>query len=349
MAVPQQPVPVAIEQRWRPSRPTAFLGVTLAAVLVWFAGEALLLLFAAILAAILLRSLADGLAARTFLSGSVALAVVILALLAVAAGFAALVAPSVAAQIDELQDRLPEVLESLRTTAEGFGWGVSLINAPLAQLEQSAGQFAEGAVNVIKTTVGGLTSLFFLGLLGLYLAAESDRYTAGLAALFPQDLERKVESVLSELAHSLRWWLVGQGVSMSVLGVVAFIGFKVFGIPLALLLALLTATLTFVPNVGPALAAIPPLLLALTQGGWTALYLAIFLLAMQTSEGSFLTPMVQRQAAHLPPALLLGIQVLALALGGIWGLVLAAPMTVAGMVLVRRIYLEGVLHKTQNG
>lgn len=330
---------------WRPSAPTTLLLTALAGLLLWFGAAAFLVLFAGVLSAVFLRSLAEELVSRTPLSRAFALATVTLALLAVAAGFGALAAPEVAKQVDELGERIPEVVDAASNALGGYRWGVEFIEQASTQLQESSAALAGQALKAFQGVIGGVVSLFFVPLFGVYLAAESERYQQGVAALFPKDLSPMVLDVLTEMGYTLRWWLVGQAVSMTVLGIVSYIGFRLFDIPLALLLALVTALLTFIPTVGPVLAAIPPLLLAISQGPWTLLYVAVFLLALQVSEGSFLTPLVQRQAVDMPPALLLGIQIVASATLGFMGLVLAAPLTVAGMTLVRKVYIEGVLGK----
>jgi predicted PurR-regulated permease PerM len=74
-----------------------------------------------------------------------------------------------------------------------------------------------------------------------------------------------------------------------------------------------------------------------------ALWVIALVVAVQTVEGNFLTPMVQARTADIPPALLLLVQVLAGALFGLLGVALAAPLTALGLVLARRSYAEGWL------
>ena len=68
------------------------------------------------------------------------------------------------------------------------------------------------------------------------------------------------------------------------------------------------------------------------------LYLALHIL-----EGYVLLPLIQRRAVHLPPALTLIMQVLLGELLGLMGLFVAAPLTVAGVVLVKMFYVQDTL------
>ena len=82
---------------------------------------------------------------------------------------------------------------------------------------------------------------------------------------------------------------------------------------------------------------------ALTESGTLALYTLGFYAGLQMFEGYVLTPLVQRQAAHLPPALNIFAQMLMGVLFGVLGIALATPLAAAALVAVKLVYVEGVL------
>ena len=85
------------------------------------------------------------------------------------------------------------------------------------------------------------------------------------------------------------------------------------------------------------------LLLALLAGPTQVLWVALLYLGIQLVETYLVEPLIERRTAALPPALTLLAQVgLGALLGGL-GVVLAAPLTAAALVLVRRLYVEDVL------
>jgi predicted PurR-regulated permease PerM len=132
-------------------------------------------------------------------------------------------------------------------------------------------------------------------------------------------------------------------VSMVEVGTLIAVGLWLLGVPLALTVALLTAALGFIPNIGPVVSAVPAVLLALTQGPAQALYVALLYLGVQSFDGYVVTPLVQQRTVSLPPALLLLAQVLlGVLLGGV-ALTLATPLAVVALVLVKKLYVEGVL------
>jgi predicted PurR-regulated permease PerM len=99
----------------------------------------------------------------------------------------------------------------------------------------------------------------------------------------------------------------------------------------------------FVPYIGPALATVPGLLLALSVSPTLALYAAIVYAVALTIEGNVTQPLLQRWAVSLSPVVnLLAIVAFGI-IFGVWGAVLATPMTVALSVLIRMAYIEDVL------
>jgi hypothetical protein len=72
-------------------------------------------------------------------------------------------------------------------------------------------------------------------------------------------------------------------------------------------------------------------------------------LGVHVVEGYVLVPLVQRRAVHLPPALTLSAQVILGFLAGFIGLLFATPLVAAGLVLVRMIYVEGILGDREEG
>ena len=123
---------------------------------------------------------------------------------------------------------------------------------------------------------------------------------------------------------------------MALIGTLNGIGLWLLGVPAPVALGLITAFFTFIPNFGPLLSLLPAALLALTISPTVALYVTLLHFGIQFVESYLVTPLVQQRTVALPPALTLGVQLLSGVLVGPLGLVLAAPLAAAGMVLVHR-------------
>jgi predicted PurR-regulated permease PerM len=165
-------------------------------------------------------------------------------------------------------------------------------------------------------------------------------YRDGALKLFPERVRPKAAEISRDIEFVLRWWLFGQLIPMAVLGAVSMIGLKLLGVPLAFTLGLLTALMLFLPYVGSVAAYLPTVLLALTKGPHTALWVTVLYLAVHLGEGYVLTPMVQRRAVKLAPALTLAAQLLLFEFAGVLGLLAATPLAAVARALVQKLYLR---------
>lgn len=91
------------------------------------------------------------------------------------------------------------------------------------------------------------------------------------------------------------------------------------------------------------LAAIPAILLATVESPRLGLYTVALYAGVQIVEAYVITPIAERKAVKLPPALTLSVQVVLTVMTGLLGAALASPLVAAGIVLGRTLYIEDVL------
>jgi predicted PurR-regulated permease PerM len=325
----------------------AIAAVAVIGLLLWMLRavfDVVALVFAGMLLAVFLRGIGDWLSRHTPLSSGWALAVTVAALAAVLAAGVWLIAPSLAAQVDELAQRLPQAARRAAEHAGRYAWGRELAERLSdVQVVPQARQALLGATRLLSTTLGALAGAVVVLFVGLFLAAEPAAYRKGLLRLVPVARRARASAVLDDMGHILRRWLLGRLLSMAIVGIMTWIGLALLGIRLALSLAILAAMLTFVPYIGPVLSAVPAALLGLLQGPAMAGYVIALYLGIQLVESYLLTPLIQRSAVSLPPALTLATQVLLGTLTGGLGVILATPILAALVVLAKRVYVEGVL------
>ncbi len=335
--------------RFHTSPPSAFsrrvlvalsIGIVLVAlvILVWYVANVLLLLFAGILVAILLRTFADWLSAATRLPDRLSLATVILILVAGLAAIGWYIAPRVGEQVDQLSRRIPQHIEHFQSRLEAYRWGQWFLESWPEDF-QVVGQ----ATGVLSTGVGVLFAFLIVLFAGLYLAADPWLYTKGLLHLVPPSHRVRARDILAALGHTLRWWLIGQLVAMTAVGIMTAIGLWALGVPLWLTLGLLAFLLDFVPYVGPIGAALPGVLIGLAESPTKGFYVIVMYVVVQQIESFLLVPMIQKRAILLPPVLTVTAQVLMWAIAGILGVVLATPLMAVAMILVKMVYVEEIL------
>lgn len=321
---------------------TALLIAAAAIGFVWLALSVLLLAFAAILLAVGLNALAGTLARRLRLPYEAALALAVLIVVVPLASLIWLSAPGLSEQFSQLASQVSATAADVRKYLEATEWGRTLLRqggeAP------SGSQVASRVAGVTFGMFGALANLVFVVILAIFLAARPGLYRRGVLRLVPPARRPRAAQVLGEIGRTLRWWLLGQLVAMTFLGTLAAVGLYLIGISLWLPLALITALLNFVPYIGPLVAAVPVIAVAMAQGGVeTALYAAALYVVLQSVEGYFLTPMIQQRAVSLPPAVTISSQLVMAVLAGPLGVMVATPLAAVTLVAVRMIYVEGIL------
>jgi len=327
--------------------------VVLLFVLVYYTFDVLLLIFAASLMAIFLSGLADVIKPYVPIGDGLLVLLVSAILLLLVGGVVALLSPSIAEQVAHLRSELPVSAAKAAEYISQFGWGRSLI-AQLPTFEEftanvSIANLLSGVGGFFTSTVGVLGNVAIAVLLAIYLASEPRFYSQGFVRLFPKQNRSRVSEIMHQVYETLRWWLIGKAASMLFIGVLTWIGLSILGVPLALTLGLIAGLLSFIPNFGPIISAIPALLIAFVDSPVTALYVLALYVGIQLIESNLVTPLIERETVELPPALTVVFQLALGAMVGGLGLVLATPLLAVVVVVVQMVYIQDILGDREEG
>lgn len=330
-----------------------FIAVTVVGLLLFLYGtaEVLLLLFISILLAVALRTTSHWLHTHMALSENLALVVVCLGVSLVVILFGFLIGPRLVQQFDQLAQQLPESLTTLESQLSQTPLGSQLLdqlpdNLTWSSVLDSGGQsqnwFAR-VTGVVSATVGVIANLVLVLFTTLFFAIEPQTYINGVAQLVPPERRDRTRQVLEAVGDTLWKWLVSRFISMLLIGVLSTVGLALLSVPLALTLGIIAGLMAFIPMIGPIIALIPAVLVALLQSPQTALWVLLLYLGIQSIDNYIFTPIVVKRTMRMPPALVIVAQLLAGVVFGQLGLVLAAPLAAAGMTLVKQVYVRDFL------
>ncbi len=307
------------------------------AVLVVPLASVLLLIFAAVLVAALIM-----IASRPFrlmrCSHGIAVLLGFFLILAILGGVGWLFGTRMNEQFGLVAEQLPGAVEKARGWIMTFPVGRALLSGT-PDLEGVAGR----AVSLAFGAFGIATNLILIVIGAVYLALQPELYLRGIVRLFPKSESGRIEEALRASGAGLQKYLVGQFVTMATIGTLVFAGLTIAGVPSAAALGLIVALCNFVPLIGPFVGAVPGILIGFAQGSDTGIAATLVYFVAQQIEGNVLTPLVQRWAVSIPPALLL------FALGGfgtlfgLAGIILAAPLTVVIYIVVTVLWTRNAL------
>lgn len=329
-------------------RAVVFIGLVAVALLIWRMASALVLVFVGVLIAVFLRGLARRLSERTPLSQNWALATVVTVLVVVLVGLGFLLGPRISDQMQQIVETLPESIDRLEQSVRG-----SPIGAYLPEEGEAMGggsipfgsDFFSRLTGAASQVFGGLIDILLVVAAAIFFAVDADLYKRGVLLLVPNHKKERIREVMDASGQALWKWLMARLVAMVFVGVSVAVGLWIVGVPLALTLGLLAGLFDFVPIVGPLAAAVPGILLGLTDGPATAFYAALVYLGVQQLEGNLITPLAQQKATSIPPVLELFAVVAGGMLLGILGMLVATPLVVVIMVVVGMLYVQDVLGK----
>lgn len=331
-----------VDDRTFVRRTMIVLALAAVAILLWHLRSLLLMLFGAVVVATVFRALADRIVKLTGWRDGLALALAIGLTLGGLAGLIALFGQQIGLQLDTLRETLPAAWRSFEERVGDIGLGDQLRQI-VEGVRQSSGSFASLS-SAILSVGNAIAEVLVVLFGGIFLALQPRFYRTGAIKLVPPRQRSVVAEAMDESEGALRLWLKGQLIAMVAVGTMTGLAMWALGLPSALVLGLLAGLLEFVPFVGPIVASVPAILLALAISPDLALAVALAYFAIQQFEGYLPTPLVQQYAVELPSVVLLFSLVGLGMLFGTLGVILAAPLTVVIYVLVKRLYVIEALH-----
>jgi predicted PurR-regulated permease PerM len=321
------------------------LVVAIVALMAQAAMNVLVLVFVSILLASAIDPLVTAVRDRINVSrGKVVLGVYV-ALVVIAVLLALLVVPAAVNQLTELSSRLPDLLAESRAFAEDLEPAVAgttlmrLLDTLEATLVRGGVTNASPdalvelgltAADVALTIVTLFTLVFF------WLISRETMQRFGLA-LIPMARRRAVREAWNAMEARMGYWVRGQLILMLTIGAATSVAYFLLGLDNALLLGVIAGLTEIIPIVGPAIGAIPALIVAFVEGGpELALVVAGVYIVIQVIEGNVLVPFVMKNAVGLPPFVVVVSLLIGAAVAGFVGALLAVPTAAALAVVGER-------------
>jgi predicted PurR-regulated permease PerM len=194
-----------------------------------------------------------------------------------------------------------------------------------------------------------VVSIVSILVMGIFLSLHPGTYREWLIALFPPRRRDLVRDVLRDLATTLRAWLVGQVLAMTILAILTAIGLRLLGVPYWLTFGVFTGAVAIIPFFGTLISSLLPALFVLGGDGifgftpGTHAILVITLgFVIHIVEANLVVPLITQRQVELPPVLTMMSVLVVGRLFGATGLPVAVPLLATGMVLVRRLLVNRI-------
>ncbi len=321
--VPPSPIDLSARARGAVTDAVVWLSLAAALLLAWHVASSLLLILAGIVFAAGLQGGERLLARFLPVRRSIRLGIVIALFLVAVSAFLFFAGTQIAAQTGQLQATLVAQSERLSTLAKDYGLGGNA--DPIAAMKAQIGNSIGKILTVLGGVAGVVGSIILIVVFGIFVAADPRLYERGIEWLTPEHRRASTKATLDEMAEMLSRWVGGRIVLMLFEGTLIFLGLSVVGTPLALLLALVTGLLAFIPNLGAIVSGALMIAIGFSAGTTVGLETIGVYVAVQLAD-QFVSPMIEKRAVDLAPAIVLAAQLIFGVLFGIMGLILADPI-----------------------
>jgi len=220
------------------------IGAIALAYFVWRISEVLLLVFAAVLIAVLLRAFADLISQYSPIPGRWSLTPAVLIVSGLVIGFVYLFGSQIGGQLSTVAEKLPGAINAL---GERFGVANSSEAAEKLIGSISGASALSRAAGVGYTVLGAIGDFALVIVAAIYFAADPKLYRRGTAKLLPPSQHERVLDAMDVTGNALKLWFGGQLVSMILVAVVSGLAYWWIGLPSPLALAVIAGVTNFVP------------------------------------------------------------------------------------------------------
>ncbi|WIF95286.1 AI-2E family transporter [Caminicella sporogenes] len=177
--------------------------------------------------------------------------------------------------------------------------------------------------NVLSTAVSKIiivTSTFLRIILALiisvYILKDKEKFIRGIKRMMYALLNKKsVDNLfgfLIELDQIFSKFIIGKFIDSCIIGILCFVGLIIIDAPYSLLLSIIVGITNMIPYFGPFIGAIPAVGITLFYSPVKALWVLLFILALQQFDGLWLGPKILGDKVGLTPFWI----ILAIVLGG---------------------------------
>jgi len=316
--------------------------------IIWYIRQLILLVFTAVIIATALNRLVRRLQ-RWGLRRNSAVFVVLFTLILAISLCTLIIIPAFVEQFQQLLTRVPafsrHVYDFLQNLEQRFEWLPELpsFNQVIIQLPNLTADLFKNFLSLFSNSLAVLLKFLFVLILTIMMLLDPQSYRNGLLRLYPSFYRSRADEILTLTESSIANWIIGVSINCLFIGTLSGVGLSVLGIDFVLVHALLAGILNFIPNFGPTVSMIFPIMVAVLDDPWKIIAILIWYFIIQNVESYWLTPVVMAKQVSLLPAITLMAQIFFTSSLGVLGLLLALPLTVVFKTWIEELLFKDIL------
>ncbi|BAU27054.1 putative PurR-regulated permease PerM [Aneurinibacillus soli] len=212
----------------------------------------------------------------------------------------------------------------------------------LRRIELAVNSYVAGLFTEVDDWLDRLLLVMLIPFIVFYMLKDMKTMQQGTLLLVPPRHRSTARRILHDIDYALGQYIRGQLIVCAVVGVLAYVGYFLIGLPYAGVFALLVAVTNIIPYIGPFFGAVPAILFALTISWKVALYAVIVNLIIQILEGNIVSPFIVGRSLHLHPLFIILAVTIGGEIAGLAGLIFAVPVVACLKVVIEHVVIHTV-------
>lgn len=218
------------------------------------------------------------------------------------------------------------------------------VDRVILQSHENMSRSVTQLVNNARNSIGKVLAYAVVPFIAFYLLKDMKQLHEAGMSVVPRAYRKQVLAVLRDINESLGNYIHGQMTVAIIVGVFAYLGYWLVGMPYPFVLAAFVCLTNIIPYIGPLIGAAPAVVVALTISTKMLLLVLLINIVIQVVEGNILSPNIVGRSLHLHPLLIIMSLLAGEAIGGVIGLIVAVPVLAVCKVIISRVAL--MLHES---
>jgi len=273
------------------------------------------------------------------------LAVVLVYLLVVLAlvGIFWVIIPPLATQVQDVVSQGPNIIQSIQNSINNIS---NQLNLDLQSLLSSGLGGASALATFGLTFFTDLFDVLLIVFISIYTLVFAPSMKEFTLSMFPETSQVDVKNLLGAMSREMGGYLRGAVINGLIIGTLTSAGLFLIGVDFPLVLGLLAGVFELIPMVGPIVAGLVMVGVALMQSLTKAIIALVFALALHQFESHILVPNIMRGQTDISPLMVIIALTAGYAVGGIFGALVAIPLTAALRVLFLYLVVPEIRRRT---
>ena len=208
----------------------------------------------------------------------------------------------------------------------------------LASVEQGVNNIVRKIVEGIQKLFRSIFTILLIPFIVFYLLKDLEAIKSWLYRHTPKKWRKEAVRLVHEIDISLGSYIRGQLMVCFALGAIATVGLWLLHMPYSVILGIFIGITDIIPYFGPAIGAVPAILIAVTLSVKKAIFVTAFILVLHFLEGNILSPLIVGKSVHIHPIFIMLSLVVGGDMGGVLGMLVAVPIFITLRVLIRHFW-----------